>query len=115
MDVGVYVHFPWCRRLCPYCDFPVVITAGEPPHRAYLGLVLAELADQAPRFAGRALATIYLGGGTPSWWDPACVAELCDAIRATFPGAPAACRWCPPTSSPPCTRPRTTPWAPPAQ
>ncbi|MBK9037409.1 MAG: coproporphyrinogen III oxidase family protein [Myxococcales bacterium] len=88
MDVGVYVHFPWCRRLCPYCDFPVVVAAGEPPHRAYLALVLAELTAQAPRFAGRGLATIYLGGGTPSWWDPACVAELIAAIRATFPGAP---------------------------
>ena len=88
-DVGVYVHFPWCRRLCPYCDFPVVVVADQPPHRAYLVDVLAELEAQAPRFAGRALASIYLGGGTPSWWDPACIAELLDAIRATFPGAPA--------------------------
>lgn len=87
-DLGVYVHFPWCRRLCPYCDFPVLVTAGEPPHRAYLDAILAELRDQAPRFAGRTLATIYLGGGTPSWWDPACIAALLDAIRATFPGAP---------------------------
>ncbi|MEZ4404079.1 MAG: coproporphyrinogen-III oxidase family protein [Kofleriaceae bacterium] len=86
--LGVYVHFPWCRRLCPYCDFPVVV-ATEPPHRAYLAEVLAELSAQAPLFAGRRLATIYLGGGTPSWWDPACVAELIAAIRARFPGVPA--------------------------
>jgi putative oxygen-independent coproporphyrinogen III oxidase len=86
-DVGVYVHFPWCRRLCPYCDFPVVV-AREPPHREYLALVLAELTDHVQRFAGRSLATIYLGGGTPSWWDPRCVAELLAAIRASFPGAP---------------------------
>lgn len=85
-DVGVYLHFPWCRRLCPYCDFPVVI-ATEPPHRAYLDAIVAELATRAPDFAGQPLATIYLGGGTPSWWDPACVAELLDAIRAAFPTA----------------------------
>lgn len=88
-DVGVYVHFPWCRRLCPYCDFPVMVAVDAPPHRDYLALVLDELAAQAPGFAGRSLATIYLGGGTPSWWDPACIAELIAAIRATFPGAPA--------------------------
>lgn len=87
-DLGVYVHFPWCRRLCPYCDFPVVV-AREPDHRGYLALILDELAQRAPQFAGHALATIYLGGGTPSWWDPACVDELCAAIRAAFPGAPA--------------------------
>ena len=87
-DLGVYVHFPWCRRLCPYCDFPVVVTAGEPPHQAYLDAILDELRDQAPGFADRPLATIYLGGGTPSWWDPACVAALIAAIRATFPSAP---------------------------
>ena len=43
-DLGVYIHVPWCRRLCPYCDFPVVVTATEPPHRAYLQLILDELA-----------------------------------------------------------------------
>jgi putative oxygen-independent coproporphyrinogen III oxidase len=86
-DLGVYVHFPWCRRLCPYCDFPVVI-ALDPPHRAYLELVLGELAAQAPGFADHTLATIYVGGGTPSLWDPACLAELLAAIAATFPGAP---------------------------
>jgi len=87
-DLGVYVHFPWCRRLCPYCDFPVLVVAGEPPHRAYLAAILDELTAQAPRFADRPLATIYLGGGTPSWWDPSCVAELIAAIGGQFPGTP---------------------------
>jgi oxygen-independent coproporphyrinogen-3 oxidase len=44
-DLGVYVHFPWCRRLCPCCDFPVVVAADEPPHAAYLAEALADLRD----------------------------------------------------------------------
>lgn len=80
---GVYVHFPWCRRRCPYCDFAVEV-ATEPPHRAYLAALRAELADLAPRFAGRDLVSIYFGGGTPSLWEPACVAALIAEVRARW-------------------------------
>lgn len=59
----------------------------EPPHQGYLAAVLAELEEQAPRFAGRGLVSIYLGGGTPSLWQPECVAELLAAVRARFPAA----------------------------
>ncbi len=82
--LGVYVHFPWCRRRCPYCDFAVEISV-EPPHRDYLAAVLAELSDEAAAFEGRDLVSIYFGGGTPSLWDPGCVAELVAAVRARFP------------------------------
>jgi coproporphyrinogen III oxidase-like Fe-S oxidoreductase len=84
--LGVYVHFPWCRRRCPYCDFAVEI-AVEPPHREYLAAVLGELEDQAPRFAGRSLVSIYFGGGTPSLWQPECVAQLIAAVRGRWPAA----------------------------
>jgi putative oxygen-independent coproporphyrinogen III oxidase len=88
VTLGVYIHFPWCRKLCPYCDFAVAV-AVEPPHDAYLAAVIAELDARAADVAGRALATIYLGGGTPSWWRPDCVAAVIDAVRARVPGAPA--------------------------
>ncbi len=79
-DLGVYVHFPWCRALCPYCDFPVVVARHEPPHVAYRDRVLAELAELAPRFAGRRLRSIYVGGGTPSLWDPPALGDVLAAI-----------------------------------
>ena len=75
-DLGLYVHFPWCRHLCPYCDFPVAVTRGEPPHDAYLAAVQDELAERAPEVAGRRLVSIYLGGGTPSLWRPDCIAAV---------------------------------------
>lgn len=78
--LGVYVHFPWCRRRCPYCDFAVEV-AREPPHREYAQAVLAELDEQAPLFAGRELVSVYFGGGTPSLWDPVYVAKVVAAVR----------------------------------
>lgn len=78
--VGVYLHVPWCRQLCPYCDFPVaVVGRAAIPHQRYLDAVLAELAERAHEVAGRRLVSIYFGGGTPSLWEPACLAA---AVRA---------------------------------
>lgn len=85
--LGVYVHFPWCRRRCPYCDFAVEV-AREPPHQEYLAAVLAELAELAPRFEGRELSSIYFGGGTPSLWQPGCLAHVVAAVKEHWP-APA--------------------------
>lgn len=89
-ELGLYIHFPWCRALCPYCDFPVVVARREPPHRAYLDAVLGELDERAPGLDGRTLRSIYLGGGTPSLWDPACVAELIARVTARWHADPAA-------------------------
>jgi len=80
-DLGVYLHFPWCRKRCPYCDFAVEV--GEPPHERYLDAILRELDARAPAFAGE-LVSIYLGGGTPSLWRPDCIARALGAIRARF-------------------------------
>ncbi len=71
--------------MCPYCDFAV--TTGAPEHERYLEAILAELAARAPRFSGD-LVSIYLGGGTPSLWEPDCIARAIAAIRDTFGGAP---------------------------
>ncbi|HET8539168.1 MAG TPA: coproporphyrinogen-III oxidase family protein [Anaeromyxobacter sp.] len=80
---GVYVHFPWCTHRCPYCDFAVT-TEAQPGERRYARAVLAELALRAPAFEGLAPASLYLGGGTPSLWDPADVREVLGAIRERF-------------------------------
>jgi putative oxygen-independent coproporphyrinogen III oxidase len=84
-DLGVYLHFPWCRKLCPYCDFAVEV--GPPAHEAYLDAITRELEVRAGAFSGE-LASIYLGGGTPSLWRPDCIAAAIERIRARFGGAP---------------------------
>jgi oxygen-independent coproporphyrinogen-3 oxidase len=84
-DLGVYLHFPWCRKRCPYCDFAVEV--GEIPHERYLDAILRELDARAPAFGGP-LASIYFGGGTPSLWRADCVARAIAAIRDRFGGPP---------------------------
>jgi len=85
-DLGVYIHFPWCRSLCSYCDFPVVIAreGHEPPHEIYRDEILAELDSRAPAFAGRRLVSIYLGGGTPSLWRPDAIGAVLAQVAARF-------------------------------
>ena len=77
---GVYVHFPYCTHRCPYCDFAVT-TERPPGGGRYLEAVLAELAARAPAFEGLAPVSLYVGGGTPSLWDPEEVASLVAAVR----------------------------------
>ncbi len=77
---GVYVHFPWCTARCPYCDFAVT-TERPLPGARYARAVLAELRLRASAFAGLDCCTLYLGGGTPSLWEPERVAEVVAAVR----------------------------------
>jgi oxygen-independent coproporphyrinogen-3 oxidase len=85
--LGVYIHYPWCRSLCSYCDFPVAIAKHEPPHDDYARAVIEELDARTALFDGRSLESIYLGGGTPSLWRVDAMASVIDAVRARF-GSP---------------------------
>src|SRR5688500_15969259 len=88
-DLGVYIHYPWCRSRCSYCDFPIAIApVAEIPHRPYLTAVLEELGLRAREFAGRRLLSVYFGGGTPSLWPADCLAEALSAVCAAFEAEP---------------------------
>jgi oxygen-independent coproporphyrinogen-3 oxidase len=82
--LSLYVHLPWCVRKCPYCDFNSH-TAGEgAPRERYLDALLVDLEGEAVRAAGRALQSIFLGGGTPSLFSPQEIERLLDGVRACF-------------------------------
>jgi len=90
-DVGVYVHVPFCERVCPYCDFAVVGVRTLAPEREarYVDALLAELGARRARFTGRRLASLYLGGGTPSLLTPESVDRIRVAVFGAFqPDAP---------------------------
>ncbi len=80
---GVYVHFPYCTVRCPYCDFAVT-TEPQPKGRLYARAILAELDLRAAAFDGLSPASVYVGGGTPSLWDPDEIAEVLGAVRSRF-------------------------------
>jgi oxygen-independent coproporphyrinogen-3 oxidase len=90
-SVGVYVHVPFCERVCPYCDFPVVAARRLEPEReaAYVEALLSELELRRVDFAGLRLASVYLGGGTPALLRAGSVATLVAGVRAAFAGRPA--------------------------
>lgn len=83
--LGVYVHFPWCLKKCPYCDFWSV--PGDPqglPHDAYAGALIAELERRAAALEGRRLASVFFGGGTPSLWQPQALGRVLSHIMKHF-------------------------------
>ena len=62
---GVYIHIPFCERLCPYCDFAVSVKV-EIPHEEYACAISRELSERRGELEGHQVQTVYLGGGTPS-------------------------------------------------
>jgi len=91
-SVGVYVHVPFCERVCPYCDFAVIGIPELPPAQEtrYVDALLRELASRSPAYrdpdgSAHRLASIYLGGGTPALLTPESIGRIVDAIRAAFP------------------------------
>ena len=86
-SVGVYVHLPFCERVCPYCDFAVVAARPleEATEERYVAALERELAQSAPTFAGLDLVSVYFGGGTPSLLRPQLLERILGAVRARFP------------------------------
>ncbi len=77
--LALYVHFPWCVRKCPYCDFNSYTLRGELEERRYIEALRSDLEAQAPAAAGREIVSIFLGGGTPSLFSPHAVGRLLES------------------------------------
>jgi oxygen-independent coproporphyrinogen-3 oxidase len=89
--LGLYVHVPFCERVCPYCDFAVVRapSLARDEEEAFVAALLAELDRRRPFFGDRRLATVYFGGGTPSRLRAESVARVVEAALASGPVADA--------------------------
>lgn len=86
--MALYVHWPYCARICPYCDFNVVRDRGRKGEQAGLAAaILRDLEAQADLVGPRPLASIFFGGGTPSLMAPDAVAAVIARARALFPAA----------------------------
>ncbi|MCH2457393.1 MAG: radical SAM family heme chaperone HemW [Henriciella sp.] len=81
---GLYIHWPYCTRLCPYCDFNVY-AAKDRDNAPLNAALLADLGRHADLLAGHpALGSVYLGGGTPSLMAPADIAALIETADQRF-------------------------------
>ena len=86
---GLYVHWPYCARVCPYCDFNVTRARGV-DEDAWGTAFEADLAYLRDRYGPRPLVSLYLGGGTPSLMSPGLIGRLTTAADRLFglvPGA----------------------------
>ena len=81
--LGIYVHWPYCARVCPYCDFNVYRARGR-DEVPLLDAIIADLRAHAQRMGGRQAETLFLGGGTPSLLSPKGVERLIAAARENF-------------------------------
>ncbi|HUL48332.1 MAG TPA: radical SAM family heme chaperone HemW [Steroidobacteraceae bacterium] len=79
--LSLYVHFPWCVRKCPYCDFNSYTLQGELAAEPYVARLERDLEAQAAEVSGRPVVSVFFGGGTPSLLSPACVARVLEAAR----------------------------------
>src|SRR3569833_31985 len=79
--LSLYLHFPWCVRKCPYCDFNSYTLQGNLQESAYLHALERDIADQAPEVAGREIVSVFMGGGTPSLFPPVAIARVLEVAR----------------------------------
>jgi oxygen-independent coproporphyrinogen-3 oxidase len=93
--LSLYIHFPWCEKKCPYCDFnshQIKDSVGNADSDAkasrgfdevrYIKALIADLETELPRIWGRQVHSIFIGGGTPSLLSADGMNELLSAIRA---------------------------------
>lgn len=83
--LSLYIHFPWCVRKCPYCDFNSHEARMEIPEREYIDALIADLEQELPLVWGRPVTSIFMGGGTPSLFSSEAMDRLLCAVRARLP------------------------------
>jgi len=96
VPLSLYIHFPWCIRKCPYCDFNSHELRGEIDEPRYLDTLKTDLLDDLSNHAvknpdtgkNRKLESIFLGGGTPSLFSASAMSELIAFIKDHIEAAP---------------------------
>ena len=80
VPLALYLHLPWCRSKCPYCDFNSHVSAMREPE--YCAALERDLASAAPRTARRRITSVYFGGGTPSLFAPTSLERILEQCAA---------------------------------
>ncbi|UOD30820.1 oxygen-independent coproporphyrinogen III oxidase-like protein [Massilia violaceinigra] len=83
--LSLYIHYPWCVKKCPYCDFNSHEARGELPEEEYLDALRLDLEQSLPLIWGRKIYTIFIGGGTPSLMSAKGLDRLMSDVRTLLP------------------------------
>ena len=82
--LGIYVHVPFCRSKCQYCDFYSLTAKDDKLMDGYLNAICAHIKETGPLAPAYKVDTIYFGGGTPSFFGADGMATILTAIRRNF-------------------------------
>ena len=85
---GIYVHWPFCKAKCPYCDFNSHVRHGGVDAMSFAKALATELKWFAEKRPARTVSSIFFGGGTPSLMPPEAVGHVLDAIAALWSVSP---------------------------
>lgn len=83
-ELSLYIHYPWCIRKCPYCDFNSHPDRQDGLKEQYLDALLTDLKEESRRAGQRPLVSIFFGGGTPSLMPSHMVAGLLEQVAGNF-------------------------------
>ena len=86
--LSLYVHFPWCLKKCPYCDFnshELHTGASRVPEEEYVAALIQDLESALQDVWGRRLSSVFLGGGTPSLFSAEAMDAVLTAVRTLLP------------------------------
>lgn len=84
-SASLYVHFPWCVRKCPYCDFNSHPLKTELPESEYVAALVNDLKVQLAAHHISRIPSVFFGGGTPSLFSPDAFAQLLDSLGSLCP------------------------------
>lgn len=82
--LSLYIHFPWCVKKCPYCDFNSFERGSGNDENAYIAALRADLKVERELSGQTTLHSIFMGGGTPSLFSAAAISEVLRMVNAFF-------------------------------
>ncbi len=90
IPLGIYIHVPFCRSKCQYCDFYSLSSKKELDFDGYLEAICTHIKEAGPQTPNHIVDTIYFGGGTPSFLGAEGMSAILNAVRKSFDVSPSA-------------------------
>ena len=81
VPLSLYIHFPWCEKKCPYCDFNIDTNKRDGDEETLVKAILKDLDMSHDYIAGRKFTSVYFGGGTPSLISPKIIEQITNKLK----------------------------------
>ena len=88
IPLSIYLHWPWCVRKCPYCDFNSHAAPNSLSEETYVDCLIRDLSAWKGRTGERAVSSVFIGGGTPSLMSGKAIGRLLEEADRMFPFTP---------------------------